>query len=88
MAIPRLESWELLPDGRYKGCVHGRRGFEDGTPITTGAVTKRVALRDGWGAAKAQLCADHGFAPDRVEKLEVSPFFAGTPRRPHVHRVR
>ena len=52
------------------------------------AVTKRVALRDGWGAAKAQLCADHGFAPDRVEKLEVSPFFAGTPRRPHVHRVR
>jgi hypothetical protein len=41
--IPILENWEVLPDGRVKGAVYGRKGFTEGQEITTGAVVKRTA---------------------------------------------
>jgi hypothetical protein len=42
-SIPILENWEVLPDGRIKGAVYGRKGFTEGQEITTGAVVKRTA---------------------------------------------
>jgi len=40
--MPILENWEVLPDGRVKGAVYGRKGFTEGQEITTGAVVKRT----------------------------------------------
>lgn len=42
-SVPILENWEVLPDGRIKGAVYGRKGFSEGQEITTGAVVKRTA---------------------------------------------
>lgn len=42
-SIPILENWEVLPDGRVKGAVYGRKGFTEGQEITTGAVVKRTS---------------------------------------------
>ena len=44
-SVPRLEDWEKLDGDRYKGCVFGREGFEDGTLITTGSVEQRQGNR-------------------------------------------
>ena len=44
-SAPRLEDWEKLDGDRYKGCVYGRQGFDDGTLITTGSVESRSGNR-------------------------------------------
>eukprot|EP00613_Pedinella_sp_CCMP2098_P046354 CAMPEP_0171845312 /NCGR_PEP_ID=MMETSP0992-20121227/17034_1 /TAXON_ID=483369 /ORGANISM="non described non described, Strain CCMP2098" /LENGTH=184 /DNA_ID=CAMNT_0012463363 /DNA_START=17 /DNA_END=567 /DNA_ORIENTATION=+ len=38
---PLLDNWEVLPDGRFKGAVYGRKGFSEGQEVTTGAVAHR-----------------------------------------------
>ena len=42
-AQPLLDMWEVRPDGRLAGLVHGKLGFSDGAPLTTSPVATMCA---------------------------------------------